>query len=118
MVQDGSDGLPVFNEADDAHDSPTLRAGQGIDLVNLLNQPGPVLPVFLRIFIGLQDAGNPFVFGFFSLSSGDVTVIPIVSDNDLPKVGTPEPIRPFEPLLVHLNKGFKMVFHAPVIIGR
>jgi len=41
-----------------------------------------------------------------------------VAVNDLLKVGTPEPVRPFEPLLVDLNKGLKMVFHAPVIIRR
>jgi hypothetical protein len=41
-----------------------------------------------------------------------------VAVNDLLKVGTPEPVRPFEALLVDLNKGLQMVFHAPVIIGR
>jgi hypothetical protein len=40
-----------------------------------------------------------------------------VAGNDLPKVGPPEPVPPFEPLLVDLNEGFQMVFHAPVIIG-
>jgi hypothetical protein len=40
-----------------------------------------------------------------------------VAANDLPKVGPPEPVPPFEPLLVDLPKDFKMVFHAPVIIG-
>jgi hypothetical protein len=41
-----------------------------------------------------------------------------VAVNDFLEVGTPEPVWPFEPLLVDLNKGLKMVFHAPVIIGR
>ena len=41
-----------------------------------------------------------------------------VAVNDLLEVGAPEPIRLFEPLLVNLNKGFKMVLHAPVIIRR
>jgi len=27
VFQDGLDGLPVFDETDDPHDSPTLRAG-------------------------------------------------------------------------------------------
>ena len=40
-----------------------------------------------------------------------------VALNDLLKVGTPEPVCSFEPLLVALNKCFKRVFHAPVIIG-
>ena len=62
MFQDGLGDLPVFDEADDPHDSPTLRAGQGINFVNLLNQPRPVLPVFLRTFIGFQDAGGAVVF--------------------------------------------------------
>jgi len=31
--------------------------------------------------------------------------------------GPPDPVRPFEPLLIHLNEVFKMVSHAPVIIG-
>ena len=40
VFQDGLDDLPVFDEADDPHDSPTLRTSQGIDLVDLLTQPG------------------------------------------------------------------------------
>ena len=78
MFQDGLDDLPVFDEAEDPHDSPTLRASQGIDLVDLLDQPGPVLPVFLRTLIRFQDAGDPVVFGFFSLSPGDITVVSII----------------------------------------
>jgi hypothetical protein len=41
-----------------------------------------------------------------------------VAGNDLLEVGPPKIIPPFEPLLVDLNKGFKMIFHAPVIFGR
>ncbi len=40
-----------------------------------------------------------------------------VAGNDLLEVGSPEPVRFFEPLFVGLNKGLKMVFYAPVIIG-
>jgi len=40
-----------------------------------------------------------------------------VAVNHLLKVGTPKSVPLFELLLVDLNKGFKMVFHAPVIIG-
>jgi hypothetical protein len=40
-----------------------------------------------------------------------------VAGNDRLEVGPPEPVPPFEPILVDLNKGFKMVFHAPVVIG-
>jgi len=38
--------------------------------------------------------------------------------NDFLEVGPPEPVRPFEPLLVDLDKGFKMVLHTPVKIRR
>lgn len=41
-----------------------------------------------------------------------------VAVNNLFKVGTPELVPPFETFLVDLNKDPKMVFHAPVIIGR
>jgi len=51
-----------------------------------VNEPGPVLPVFLRTFIRFQDAGNPVVFGFFSLSPADVTVVAIIPDHLLPPV--------------------------------
>jgi hypothetical protein len=40
-----------------------------------------------------------------------------VAGNDLLEVGPPEPVPPFEPLLVNLDEGFQMIFHAPVIIG-
>ena len=40
-----------------------------------------------------------------------------IAVNDPLEIGPPEPVRPFETVLVDLNKGLKMVFHAPVIIG-
>jgi len=40
-----------------------------------------------------------------------------VAGNDFLKVGPPEPVPPFKSLLVDLNKGLQMIFHAPVIIG-
>ena len=40
-----------------------------------------------------------------------------IAVNDLLEVRPPEPVPPFEPLLVDLNKGLQMIFHAPVIIG-
>ena len=67
MFQDGLDDLPVFDEADDPHDSPTLRAGQGIDLVDFLNQSGTVVPVFLRVAVGFNDKGGK-VIGLLLLS--------------------------------------------------
>jgi hypothetical protein len=62
VFQDGLNDLSVLDEANDAHDSSTLRASQGINLVNLLDQAGPILPVFLGAFIGFQDAGDPVIF--------------------------------------------------------
>jgi hypothetical protein len=41
-----------------------------------------------------------------------------VAVNDLLEVESPEPVRLFEPLLVDLNQGLKMVLHAPVVIRR
>ena len=55
-----------------------FRQVGGINLVDLLNEPGPVFPVFLRTLIRLEDAGDPVVFGFFSLSQGDITVVSII----------------------------------------
>ena len=98
MFQDGLDDLPVFDEADDPHDSPIsplsrgqasgrsgdrpspIKSGTGCDL---LDQPGPVFPVFLRTFIGFQDAGDPVLFGFFPFSPGDITVVAIVPEQSL-----------------------------------
>jgi hypothetical protein len=49
-------------------DRPSLiKSGTGSDL---LDQPGPVFPVFLRTFISCQDAGDPVFFGFFPLNEG------------------------------------------------
>jgi hypothetical protein len=39
-----------------------------------------------------------------------------VAVNGLLEVGPPEPLEPFEPLRVDLNKGLKMVLHIPVTI--
>ena len=44
--------------------------------------------------------------------------LPAEASYRLQKVGVLLHVRPFEPLLVDLNKGFKMVLHAPVIIRR
>jgi hypothetical protein len=86
VFQDGLDDLPVFDEADDAHGSPALRAGQGIDFIDLLDQPGPVLPVFLGALIGFQDAGYCVALFFIPFSPGDITVIPIIPDHLFPPV--------------------------------
>jgi hypothetical protein len=38
--------------------------------------------------------------------------------NDLREIGSPESVFPFEPFLIDIEKGFKIIIHAPVIIGR
>jgi hypothetical protein len=38
--------------------------------------------------------------------------------DDLLDIGAKKSILPFKPLLIDLEKGFKMILHAPVIIGR
>jgi hypothetical protein len=105
VFQDGSDDLPVFNEGQDAHDSPTLWTGQGVHFIDLLDEPRPVLPVFLGAFIGFQDAGDPVAFGFFPFPPGDVTVVPIIPDDLFPPVwdvGTHDgqPLQRIEDLLL------------------
>jgi hypothetical protein len=47
IFQDCRDDLPVFDEADYPHGYPTLRTGQTIGLLDLLDHSGPVFPVFL-----------------------------------------------------------------------
>ena len=41
-----------------------------------------------------------------------------ITVNDLLEIGAPEAVLPFEPFLIELDKGFKMIFHTPVIIRR
>jgi hypothetical protein len=67
-------------------DSIPLKEG-GWDGWAFLNEPRPVLPVFLRTFVGFQDAGDTVVFGFSPFSSGNITVVPIVPDHLFPPVG-------------------------------
>jgi len=93
MLEDFFDHFLIFDESDDSHLTTALGTGQGINFIDFLDQPGPVLPVFLRTFIGFQvedstlrDAGDPVVFGFFSLSPRDITVVAIISDHLLPPV--------------------------------
>jgi len=75
MFQDGLDHLPVFNEVD-PHPPLTFRAGQGVYFIDLLDQPSPILPVFLRALIRFQNGGEPLVLGFFPLSPGDIAINP------------------------------------------
>jgi hypothetical protein len=61
------------------------------------------------------------VAAVFASHAGETVVeitavqIPI---NDFLDIGAEKSIEPFKPLFIDLNKGFKMIFDAPVIIGR
>jgi hypothetical protein len=50
-------------------------------MLDFLNEPGTVLPVFLGAFIDFQEAGDSVGFGFFPLSPGNIAVVPIVPDH-------------------------------------
>jgi len=79
------DDLPVFDEAD--------RTGQGIDLVDFLDQPDPVLPVFLRTSIGFQDAGDPSSSVSFRFPRETL----LGTSNNLQFVTPPQPgVQPFQ----------------------
>gem|GEM_PF-3097667 len=41
MHQNFPDNVRLFNKVDDIHDALASRAKEGIDIINLLNQPGP-----------------------------------------------------------------------------
>ena len=47
MVQNAFDNLLILDRADDPHGSPAFWTRKRIDLIDLLNQPGPVFLVFL-----------------------------------------------------------------------
>ena len=74
------------------------------------------------ISASLQQEGQKiFVLAIPALHPGKAVVQVAtgqIAVNDLLEVRPPEPVRPFKPLLVELNKGLKMVIHAPVIIRR
>jgi hypothetical protein len=62
-----------------------------------------------------------FMAAVFAFHTGEAIVqiaaieIPV---NDLLEIGTEKSILPFKSFLINLEKGFKMILHAPVIIGR
>jgi len=62
-----------------------------------------------------------FVTAAFTLHAGkavmQVAAIE-VSINDLFQIVSPETVLPGEMLIIYLDEGFKMIFHAPVIIRR
>jgi hypothetical protein len=79
MIEDIPDDRRIFDAADDPHDALALRANQGIDLVDLLNQPGPVPPKDLFITLRFEDAGDGVIQTFFlAFSPRDVAVIAVI----------------------------------------
>jgi len=69
----------------------------------------------------VEKGSKVFMAAVFTLHT-DKAVVRVaaieVPVNDLLQIRPPESVRPFESLLVDLNKGFKMVLHVPVIIRR
>ncbi len=47
MFQYLSDDFWVLNGADDSHLALTFGTDEGINLIDLLNKPGPILPIRL-----------------------------------------------------------------------
>jgi len=47
MLEDLIDHLFVLDKSEDAHLALALGTSQRIHFVDLLNQPGPILPIFL-----------------------------------------------------------------------
>lgn len=62
-----------------------------------------------------------FMAAVFALNADKAVVqIPAIQIpvDDLLDIGAKKSILPFKPCLVDLEKGFKMILYAPVIIGR
>jgi hypothetical protein len=47
MLEDLLDHFFIFDESDDSHLPLAFGTGQGINLINFLNQPGPVFSILL-----------------------------------------------------------------------
>ena len=87
MLEDLFDHLLIFDESEDSHLTLALGAGQGINLINLLNQPHPILTIFPGGTLRFQNAWHPFILALFlPFPPGNITVIPIIPDHLLPVV--------------------------------
>jgi hypothetical protein len=76
--------LVILDESEDSHLALAPGAGQGINLINPLNQPRPILPIFLGGSLRLQNAGYPFILALFlPFPPVNITVIPIIPDSRL-----------------------------------
>jgi hypothetical protein len=47
MLEDLLDHFFIFDESDDSHLPLAFGTGQGINLINFLNQPGPIFSILL-----------------------------------------------------------------------
>jgi hypothetical protein len=61
MLEDLLDHLFVLNKSEDSHLTLALGAGQGVHLIDFLNQSCPVFPVLLGSLLRLKDAGYDFI---------------------------------------------------------
>jgi len=59
MLKNFFDDLFVLDKADYLYPPLALGTVQVVHFINLLNEPGSVVPVHLCIPFGLQDARNP-----------------------------------------------------------
>ena len=88
MFQNLFDDLWVLDETDDSHLTLTFRAGKRVNLIDLPNEPCPILPICLSVVIRLKYARyHTILVFFFPSSAGDVTVMSVVSDHLFALIG-------------------------------
>jgi hypothetical protein len=76
MLEDLFDHFLIFDESDDSHLTLAFGTGQGINLKHFLNQPRPILSIFLGGTFWLQDAWYPFILALFlPFPPGNITVM-------------------------------------------
>ncbi len=75
MLEDLFNHLLILDETDDFHPSLTFGASQGVRLIDLLDQSGPVFPVLLSPLLRHKDTRYGFIqVQLAPFSPGDVTV--------------------------------------------
>ena len=53
VLEDFFNNLLVLNKTDDPHRAPAFGASERVNLIGFLNQPGPILPIFLFCAMGI-----------------------------------------------------------------
>jgi len=113
--------LGVLDERNHAHRPLTLGAGEGVNLVDFLDEPCPVLAVPLGWFIGLQDGRDQSVLVYLlALTPTDVAVVAIVTNHLFALIGnmgthSSEPLQRIKGLLVFSI--FRPVEHLGIILS-